>query len=67
MIRQNAGLAALIDAAIILREVFDIAYARTLLLSGGVPSDVVERVLDGLPAERRKMQWRDSHGSDQIL
>jgi hypothetical protein len=67
MIRQNAGLAALIDASIILREVFDIAYARALLMTGGVPPDVIERVLHGLPAERRRMQWRDSHGSDQSL
>ncbi|GGY63153.1 hypothetical protein OU994_28805 [Pseudoduganella sp. SL102] len=67
MLRRDAGLAALVDAAIILREVFHLSYAEALLSSGDVPRDVIERVLKGSPSERRIMHWRDSHGSDQIF
>ncbi|MBB3220724.1 hypothetical protein [Pseudoduganella umbonata] len=67
MIRQDAGLAALVDAALILREVFHLSYAKALLSSGEVPHDVIERVLSGRPSERRVMHWRDSHGLDQTL
>jgi hypothetical protein len=67
MIRQDAGLAALVDAAIILREVFHLSYAEALLTSGDVPRDVIARVLTGLPSERRAMHWRDSHGSEQTF
>ena len=65
MTRHDAGLAALIDAAIILKEVFDLSYAEALLFSGKVPREVIERVLTGSPSQRRGMYWRDSHGSDQ--
>ena len=67
MLRQDAGLAALVDAALILKEVFHLSYARALLSSGEVPRDVIERVLSGSPSDRRAMHWRDSHGSDHTL
>lgn len=65
MTRQDAGLAALVDAAIILREIFHLTYAEALLSSGEVPRDVIERVLTGNPSERRAMHWRDGHGAQQ--
>lgn len=61
--RQNLETAALVDAAIILREVFGHSYAEALLAAGIVSEAVIKRVVFGTPSQRRIMRWQDSAGS----
>ena len=67
MIRQNSEVAALVDAALILKEVFGYSYAEALLEAGTVPAAVIQRVLFGRPSHRRIMRWRDSAGAPQVF